>query len=292
MTIATPEPELDGVLAELLSGVRSALADRFVGMYLHGSLALGDFDRHSDVDFVVAIDRAVEDEQLAALQDLHARIHSLESPWARHLEGSYLTIAALRRCRAENPTHLFLGHGDNELVVSDHDNTVLHRYVLRRHGIALAGPDAATLIDPISPEELRSEISRLMDPWMGVFLAEPARLDNAWRQPYTVLTLCRMLYTLRHAAVVSKRRAAEWAMEALDDRWAGLIERAWRERPDPAMKARQRSTPHAVAATLDFIRYGLALAASRGLGGLPVGVPPQPRSNRGLPPFEVGSPSS
>src|SRR5688572_25766194 len=111
MAIATPEPELNAVLTELLAGVRSVLAKRFVGMYLHGSLALGDFDRHSDVDFVVAIDRAVEADQLAALQGLHARIYALESRWAQHLEGSYLTTTALRRSGPEDPAHLYLDHG-------------------------------------------------------------------------------------------------------------------------------------------------------------------------------------
>src|SRR5688500_5412071 len=206
MTIATPEPELNGVLTELLAGVRAALSRRFAGMYLHGSLTLGDFDRHSDVDFVVAIDAPVDGDQLSVLQDLHARIYRMESPWARHLEGSYLTTSALRRSPAEAPAHLYLDHGSSELVESHHDNTVLHRYVLREHGIAIAGPDPASLIDPIPPETLRAEVFRMLDPLMGVFLADPVRLDNAWRQPYTVLTLCRMLYTLHHAAVVSKRR--------------------------------------------------------------------------------------
>ena len=292
VTVATPEPQLDGVLAHLLSGVRSVLAGRFVGMYLHGSLALGDFDRHSDVDFVVAVDRAVDDGQRAALQALHARVYALESLWARHLEGSYLTTGALRRWSPENPPHLYLDHGSSELVESHHDNTVLHRHVLREHGIALAGPEPASLIDPIPPEDLRTEVRRQLKPWMGAFLAQPAKLDSAWRQPYTVLTTCRILYTLHHAAVVSKRRAAEWALDALDDRWADLIERAWRERPDPARKARQRAAPHDVAATLAFIRCGLALAAAAGPDGLPVGALRQAGARRHLPPFEVGPPSS
>jgi hypothetical protein len=45
-------------------------------------------------------------------------------------------------------------------------------------------------------------------------------------QSFVVLTLCRLLYTLETAAVISKPGAARWARHALDPRWVGLIERA------------------------------------------------------------------
>src|SRR6266542_3825429 len=264
------DPELDGVLSELRSRVRSVLARRFVGMYLHGSLAVGDFDQHSDVDFMIAVSAEVDGDELAALQDVHAWIYGLASRWAQHLEGSYITTEALRRLSADSPEHLYLDHGGLELVRSRHDNTVLHRYVVREHGFALAGPDPKSLVDAVTPEALRGAVFALLDPWMNGFLADPAPLNNGWRQPYTVLTLCRMLYTLHHGAVVSKRVAAEWAISALDERWAGLVERAWSQRPDPALKARQAAAPEDAGATLDFIRYGLALAAASGPGPLRV----------------------
>src|SRR5687768_14672827 len=91
------DPELMMVLAELQAGVQEALGARYVGMYLQGSLALGDFDRHSDVDFVVAIDGDVDDAQLRRLGELHRRIYALPSRWAQHLEGAYLTLEALQR---------------------------------------------------------------------------------------------------------------------------------------------------------------------------------------------------
>src|SRR5207237_6592013 len=108
---ATPEPELNEVLAELLSGTRAALGQRFVGLYLHGSLAIGDFDQHSDVDFVVAVDDKVEEGQLSALQRVHARVYAKDCRWAQHLEGSYLTVASLRRLSTTSPAHLYLDHG-------------------------------------------------------------------------------------------------------------------------------------------------------------------------------------
>ena len=53
-------PEINSVLKELLSQARSILHDHFVGMYVDGSLAIGDFEpEKSDLDFVVVTDSEV-----------------------------------------------------------------------------------------------------------------------------------------------------------------------------------------------------------------------------------------
>ena len=50
----TPYPEVNVLLFRLLKEVQEALGEQFIGMYLYGSLASGDFDeKSSDVDFVV-----------------------------------------------------------------------------------------------------------------------------------------------------------------------------------------------------------------------------------------------
>ena len=289
MTYRAFDPELMLVLAELQAGVQEALGARYVGMYLQGSLALGDFDQHSDVDFVVAIDGEVDDAQLSRLRDLHRRIYALPSRWAQHLEGAYLTLDALEHPVSEAPLHWFLDHGSAELERSDHDNLVIQRYVLREKGVALDGPDAMGLVRPVERAALREEMYAQLDEWMGGFLRNPARLDNGWRQPYTVLTLCRMLCTIQYATVASKKVSAEWAMDALEERWVGLIERAWRQRPDPALKARSKADPEDARETAAFVQYALDLAAK----GRPGALPLTPRGAGGrLPPYPGGAPTS
>jgi hypothetical protein len=54
--VPTPYPELDAVLQELVESVQAALSNSFVAACPQGSFAVGDFDRHSDVDFIVAIE--------------------------------------------------------------------------------------------------------------------------------------------------------------------------------------------------------------------------------------------
>jgi predicted nucleotidyltransferase len=53
----TPYPDLNQVLQELLKRVGAPRSDKFVGLYLQGSFAVGEFDEHSDVDFIVVITR-------------------------------------------------------------------------------------------------------------------------------------------------------------------------------------------------------------------------------------------
>jgi hypothetical protein len=46
----TRYPEINQVLEQLLIGVEGELENDFVGLYIHGSLALGDFNLHFDVE--------------------------------------------------------------------------------------------------------------------------------------------------------------------------------------------------------------------------------------------------
>jgi hypothetical protein len=157
--VPTPYPELNVVLRELVAGVRGALGRDFVGASLQGSLAVGDFDLDSDVDFVIATASELSDTQVLALQDLHGRIYDLDCAWAQHLEGSYFPTDILRDCAQRGRLLWYLDHGSRSLVRSDHCNTAVVRWVVRDRGITLAGPAPRTLVDPISVETLREEIA-------------------------------------------------------------------------------------------------------------------------------------
>src|SRR5687768_7159341 len=92
----TPYSEVNALLHALLSDARKVLGERFVGMYLYGSLALGDFNPEtSDIDFLVVTESEVTGEALRALQEMHARVAAGTSKWASELEGSYIPRDAL-----------------------------------------------------------------------------------------------------------------------------------------------------------------------------------------------------
>ena len=248
----TVYPELNSVLEELVSGARVALGDNFCGAYLQGSFAAGEADEHSDVDFIVATNDEVTDEQLVTLQAMHKRIHGLGSPWAQHLEGSYIPKDALRHVDPARSPYWFLDNGASELVRDNHCNTAVVRCTLREQGVALEGPDPSSLVEPVTPAQLRAEaLSGIVE--YAAWAREPDM--SRWKQPYLVLTFCRLLYTLHVGTVASKREAAEWTLDSLDADWASLVRRALDDRPDPWLRVHQPADPEVAARTREFAKY-------------------------------------
>ena len=254
-TPPTLYPDLNSVLQELTESVQVILGTNFVGAYLQGSFAVGDFDRHSDVDFIIVIEEPLSDDEVGVLQDMHARIYDLDIPWAQHLEGSYFPKEVLRDPAFCGCPLWYLDHGSRSLIQSDHCNTVVVRWVVREYGVTLAGPAPAALVDPIPVKTLREEILATIRDWGKEILADPDRFNNRFYQAFIVLSCCRMLHDLHRGFPGSKRAGAEWAKTNLDPTWAGLIDRTWDGRPDPAVSVRQRADPADFKATLEFVQY-------------------------------------
>lgn len=69
----TPYADVNAVLHDFLVSIQAILGSHFRGMYLFGSLALGDFDPHgSDIDFVVVTDADIADDLFGALHERNA----------------------------------------------------------------------------------------------------------------------------------------------------------------------------------------------------------------------------
>jgi len=210
-TFPTPYPELNSVLRDLVDSVQAVLSNNFVGAYLQGSFAVGDFDLHSDVDFIMVIEEELSHEEVLGLQGVHERIYGLDIPWAQHLEGSYFPKEVLRSYARLGGPLWYLDHGSRSLIQSDHCNTVLVRWVVREYGVTLAGPSPALLVDPIPAETLRKEIMATIHDWGQEILANPDPFNNRFYQAFIVLNYCRMLHDLHRGFPGSKLEGAEWA---------------------------------------------------------------------------------
>jgi hypothetical protein len=283
----TPYPELNAVLARMVAGSREALGDDFVGAYLHGSFALGASDEHSDVDFIVVTREDLSSDQLQRLQTLHGELHGEASPWGERLEGSYAPQAIWRRRAAEprdppgepraddwadpgaSGLHpevypfWFIGNGEDHLVRSEHDNRDIPRWIVREHGVVLAGPNPRGLTDPVTAEMLRAEARTLIEVFAKL-ATEGDLLDTNLGQSFAAVATARALHTLDSGRVNSKAAAVTFARHRLEPRFAALVERGWLERNERVpieTLVHRPADPEAAAATRELLQHAQREAA-------------------------------
>jgi hypothetical protein len=227
----TPYPEVNVALHELLMRLHTILSAQLRGMYLVGSLALGDFHpQRSDLDLIIVTVGMLAEEQFAGLQDLHRRFDQSASPWANRLDVIYIPQDALQESWPTGGRYPILEWDLGGLALEPLESGwPIQRYTLREYGVVVSGPDPSSLLEPVHPDDLRRASATIVKRWR-----DQAQTDSEWMDwvsepanlTFVVLTLCRLLYTLETGSVASKPAAARWGERALRSRWTGLIGRA------------------------------------------------------------------
>ncbi|MGZ3584862.1 MAG: aminoglycoside adenylyltransferase domain-containing protein [Ktedonobacterales bacterium] len=270
---STPYADVNAVLQLLLQRIQPLLGAHFLGMYLCGSLALGDFDPDSsDIDLIVVTDAELGDEFVVRLGDMHALFAASPSPWTSRIEVVYIPRDTLLHPTRQSVAHYpQIEKGTGLFKAPLESGWLFQCSVLREHGIAIAGPDPRTLIDPISADDIRRAAAVAADAIAGEWLRQ-AQHDPDWlawmkcreHHAFVVLTLCRLLYSLDAGSVASKPAAAHWAQQKHGALWITLIAEALagqHERGDiPAT---------VVDETIAFIQYTLERSRSRAVSPQP-----------------------
>jgi predicted nucleotidyltransferase len=199
-----PRAELERLTREL----QRALGDALVGVYAHGSFALGCFNpARSDLDVLLVTRRALTRDQREALGPL--------LPSVPRLELHILTESALKPWRHPMPYDLLYG-SDQRLTGPGEDHDLAAHVTVARHaGIAFHGPPAADVFPVV--------------PWADY--EDSLRRDLGWcashgSELYSVLSPARVWATLTERVVHSKASGAAWALERAPHEFQPLLSRA------------------------------------------------------------------
>ena len=210
-------------LASLVDGLRSALGERVLGVYVHGSLALGSFSpARSDLDVLAVVDEALDTDAKLLVADLLLRVSCAPYPIELHV----LTRAQLRTWRHPSPFELHYGEGHREgfaldpldrlatMSATDAD-LAAHLTVARKAGIALVGPPPADVFPEVPFDDYREAL--------GTDLEWARTVRSAL---YGILSPCRVWATLATGEVHSKTSGASWALDRLPEDMRPLVQAA------------------------------------------------------------------
>ncbi|MEK7543566.1 MAG: aminoglycoside adenylyltransferase domain-containing protein [Patescibacteria group bacterium] len=266
-THTTPYPELDVVLESHAEKIQQALGDNIIGFYSQGSLAIGDFDLTSDVDFVVITKEDLKEDQVHAVQKVHTQTCSQDSRWVKHLEYSFFPLQLFRTHSSpytdgsadtsEERKLWYFDNGSPVIEKSDHDNTLVTRWTVRKKGKAVMGPDPKILLSPIHPDDLRREIRGTLIGWGSEVVKNPDPFKNRFYQAYFVLNYCRVLQDLEEGRITSKLEGVNWAKQHVDPTWIPLIDYCWKERQDPDISIGQPADSEIYDQVIDFVQYAI-----------------------------------
>ena len=247
----TPYPEVDQLIDHLLKNARRIIGAGLIGFYLDGSLSYGTFDEASDIDFVCVTECPISPAQFNLLHQSHKAISQLPHDLAIQIEGFYVSRQQVKKHRDPIPQVPNIERGPTEELKWVPLTQVwnVHRQYLRQGGIALYGPPAASLIDPLSGDDLRAAMSTWND-WLPSLLKNPSQVKSRGYQSYIVLTVARIMYTMSTAELASKPAAIAWLRDHSDGRYDALLEDAWAGRIAPNTPI----SPGALSATIGIIQ--------------------------------------
>jgi hypothetical protein len=215
--------QVSALLQGLAARLPVILGGNLIGVYLYGSLTQRAFNpKRSDVDCIVVTQRDLSDAQFKRLGAWLARAAE-SNPWAARLQMLFLIKDEVLTMDSKACLYQF---GSLKRSGSD-GNPIIWLNVLKS-GVVLVGPRPETFVPVITPETLFCALEREVGYLREEISEKP---QSEWRdapsyRAYAVLTLCRILYSFRKGEIVSKPRAAKWAIEHLPEEWREIIRQA------------------------------------------------------------------
>jgi predicted nucleotidyltransferase len=210
-------------LERLTSALQATVGEALVGLYVHGSLALGCFNETtSDIDVLGVTERALTEDEKLALVEVFLEI-SLD-PYS--VEADVVSVVQLQDWRHPSPFELHYSEWRRDRWTADPRATLAsfpaenadlaaHVTVVRERGIALVGPSAESVFPKVPDADFRDSLLRDLE-WSRT--ADPA--------VYGILSPCRIWATLGTGELHSKASGARWALSRLPEELRPMVEGA------------------------------------------------------------------
>lgn len=251
--------EIESQLRAAQAVLQRHLGGNLLAIHLFGSAIHGGLKPSSDIDLMVSVSRALSPTTRRGL------MHELlsHSAWPgrpgslRALEATVVVLGELVPWRYPPRREMQFGEwlreeisaGRYEPPMVDHDLAILVTK-LRRHSVALCGPTAETLFEPVPVSDLRRSLADTIAQWNA-----PADWQGEERN--VILALARIWYTARTGEIASKDEAAAWVAGQLPDGHRTILEQAANAYLGGARDT-LADTPEEVARTIGFVRGEIA----------------------------------
>lgn len=215
---------------ELVVKVRSELGENLVGVYLHGSLAMGGYYRpKSDIDMIVVVDKKLADNERESFAQIVAK-HAETRPTTGNVELSVILSATAKVIPVPVPFEVHYSSEWHDKILSGDINYTEDKtdidlqshltYVVQR-GSCLYGKQINEIFGAIDWQVFMEGV---LDDFYWIIEDEHI-LETPF---YGVLNICRVLQVLQEDKQLahSKDEGGEWALQNLPEQFHDIIQQA------------------------------------------------------------------
>jgi streptomycin 3"-adenylyltransferase len=211
---------------QLTGGLGELLGANLLGVYLHGSLAMGSFaPGQSDIDVLIVTRDSMDEDTRRCVGALLLHLSGSPAP----IEISFLRQSDMLPWRYPTPFDLHYSemwrahvardlqtgawpawrapqHGDPDLAA--------HITVTQQRGVCLYGAPISSVFPPVPRGDYIDSIMKDVDEGLSMINNNPV---------YAVLNACRTLAFLREGQVLSKDEGGVWALQHAPAALHGVI---------------------------------------------------------------------
>ena len=222
--------ELNDLLKRFVTACREILGDDLVGVYLHGSAAMGCYnEKKSDIDLIVVVNEAVSDDVKRRFMDMvvelngHAPKKGIEmsivkkeacdpfiypTPYELHFSNAHL-----ERYKADPRDYIEKMQGTDKDLAA-------HFTIILNRGKCLFGKAVKEVFGAVRKEYYFDSIFADIENAEAGIKNDPV---------YFILNLCRVLAYKKEELVLSKAEGGKWGMQNLPEKFRPLISQAMNE---------------------------------------------------------------
>lgn len=219
--------EIQNLLDELVEYSRGIFKDNLIGIYLHGSIAMGCFNPlKSDLDILLVVENVITDLQKKRFMDVIVALND-KAP-KKGIEMSLIRSEYCKNFVYPTPFDLHFSNmhlnwyktNPTEYIEKmngiDHD-LAAHFVITKNRGIALYGKPIKDVFGDI-PSEAYLDIIK-----SDIMGSQEEVINNP---VYIILNLCRVLAYVKDKLVLSKKEGGEWGIKNIDPKYKELIKEA------------------------------------------------------------------
>jgi len=222
-------PPADKILASLIPELLQAQKDLIEGVYLTGSIPLGDFHPgKSDIDFIVLLKEIPGRATLFKYKHIHHRIkQKFRKP---HLNGYYLTVEQIMSPEKTGGGLPSFFEG-KWYFNRPFELNMVTLFELGNTSLTIYGREASALPINISIDKVIVQLHQNINTYWAGWVKEHSAIGRAGLlltlfprlTEWGILGVARQLYTLETGKIASKIDAGYYALDRLPDSFNDII---------------------------------------------------------------------